>query len=70
MRAPMAEWNVEGRYDSATECRDAKDEETRAITSSQTGWSVSSSDAEKRTTIKAIQAEQCVSNNDPRLKEK
>lgn len=70
LRAPVAEWNIEGRYASAIACRDAKDEEIKAVTSPKTGWSVSSNAAEKRATIKAIQAEQCVANKDPRLQEK
>src|SRR5262249_10458713 len=67
LRAPLTEWNIEGRYDSAADCRDAKDQETKAVISPQTGWSVSSNDAEKRATIKAIQAEKCVASKDPRL---
>src|SRR5579859_7550255 len=41
LRAPLAEWIIESRHDSAAECRKAKKEETEEIVSPQTGWSVS-----------------------------
>jgi hypothetical protein len=70
LSAPLAEWNIESRYDSAAQCQDAKDKEVKAVTSSEAGWSVSSSAAEKRATIKAIQADKCVAGKDPRLEER
>jgi hypothetical protein len=70
LSAPLAKWNIEGRYHSAGECRDAKKAEAEEIVSTQTGWSVAASNVEKHAVIKAVEAEKCVPSNDPGLQKK
>jgi hypothetical protein len=70
LRAPLAKWDIESRYDSAAECRKAKTAEAEEIVSAQTGWSVSNNGAEKRAIIEAITAEKCVASDDPKLQKR